>query len=798
MLLLAGGALAQASPPPVDALAEQRWNARLAELLFGFARQAQRDQVGPAAKRAFDEIVCHYAPGHAGARKALGQRQTVAGWKPSGSPPEFRDGATDEQRVRIARQWRALAVRLAGLHRARAAELRPNAPQRAMAHLERAIALDPLDEAAHRLLGHGSVAIGGTTYHGSAAELAFIANLRRIEQRALALARQPIRVDRVVELPRELTVSGLPFHGARSVHFKVFTRGTAVQAEDCARWAERALVLLTELLGEQRAARLAVADRQVRYWDWQAFVWTERERDALVAANLQRNAESPLAKHLAGQRAQLEAHTFSNISWNAGDKLCEIGVELTPAAMHDRLIASCWEIGIGVVFDKGEKTPNFALTEGALHAATWLLKSTAMSKRGTLPEGTAAAREVELPRAIGWWRRTVREQALAGTDMPLRDVARQTAARFPNAARLKAWSFMTWLMARHPESWYELLITVPGDKVPFPEEVEKAVQKVLGRPLDDVEREWRAWASGRSVAALATGFGPPVLPEQPSREQRAGLARLNEVRTRAGLPPCVLDQEASLGCVDHARYLAAHPEQWTWPALHEQDPAKSGFSARGMRCGQRSVIVVQARGAAASVDGWMGTVYHRFPLLAPNVRRVGFALVDGMCVLDLGSLEEPHRYDRAGQPLGPQWVVWPPDRSADVPRQFAFYELPNPLGDQPPPKDRDDRAGYPVSLTLAHHVHPRLSSAGIRMFALRGRGAKQARGDEVRLFVHTPAAPLLRRMVAADAVFGIPEQPLEARTSYEVEVRLRLRGAEDHTVAWRFTTGSAPLRRPGR
>ena len=46
-----------------------------------------------------------------------------------------------------------------------------------------------------------------------------------------------------------------------------------------------------------------------------------------------------------------------------------------------------------------------------------------------------------------------------------------------------------------------------------------------------------------------------------------------------------------------------------------------------------------------SIDQWIGTVYHRFPLLEPRIRRIGFAVEGNVCVLDMGSLEEPQIID---------------------------------------------------------------------------------------------------------------------------------------------------------
>src|SRR5204862_5435222 len=105
----------------------------------------------------------------------------------------------------------------------------------------------------------------------------------------------------------------------------------------------------------------------------------------------------------------------------------------------------------------------------------------------------------------------------------------------------------------------------------------------------------RDWARGGSGVASATGYGPPLLPERPNKEELAALERMNQVRGTAcayvlsntnltegkmqALPPCDLDAEASMACEDHAKYLCKWPtEHLKWPEAHEENPAREGFS----------------------------------------------------------------------------------------------------------------------------------------------------------------------------------------------------------------------------
>jgi uncharacterized protein YkwD len=125
------------------------------------------------------------------------------------------------------------------------------------------------------------------------------------------------------------------------------------------------------------------------------------------------------------------------------------------------------------------------------------------------------------------------------------------------------------------------------------------------------------------------------------------LARVNAVRKLAGLSPVRLDPELSRGCRAHARYLAQNQRQAAVQGMgvHRQDEKLPGASPEGAKAAKESVIAVLLD-PYACVEGWMATLYHRIPILTPNLERVGFGLahVEGhkwACVLDTGNGRAP-------------------------------------------------------------------------------------------------------------------------------------------------------------
>jgi uncharacterized protein YkwD len=126
------------------------------------------------------------------------------------------------------------------------------------------------------------------------------------------------------------------------------------------------------------------------------------------------------------------------------------------------------------------------------------------------------------------------------------------------------------------------------------------------------------------------------------------VAQVNTVRKAAGLPAVRLDAELSHGCQSHARYLGLNQRRSAVLGMdvHGQDASLPGASPEGARAAKESVIAV-VLDPQTCIENWMATLYHRIPILAPNLERVGFghARIRGhkwVCVLDTGNGRIPH------------------------------------------------------------------------------------------------------------------------------------------------------------
>jgi hypothetical protein len=293
-------------------------------------------------------------------------------------------------------------------------------------------------------------------------------------------------------------------------------------------------------------------------------------------------------------------------------------------------------------------------------------------------------------------------------------------------------------------------------------------QNAVGCPLPEFEQRWREWLfAGEPPSGLAQTLGTaPTDPVTPA--EKAVLAYLDKVRRQTlgkKAPGVGIDRELSDGCRAHALYLVKHPKQLAaWPDAHEEYPDQEGYSPAGSRAGLSSVIAPGVGGPDDAIDGWIGTFYHRLPLLEPGLVRIGWGLEGRVAVLDSGSLVAPTE--------DPTHVAWPAPEAKDVPRRFCA-ELPNPV-----PGADQSQWGYPVTLQFFAN-DPDLT---MRLYVGSQRG-----GNEIPCHFSTPKKPTNTELAPEGTFCLIPKVPLAANTVYTVAVDGWPK--DDPGTDWQFTTG---------
>ncbi|QDV05387.1 hypothetical protein Poly30_08840 [Planctomycetes bacterium Poly30] len=303
-----------------------------------------------------------------------------------------------------------------------------------------------------------------------------------------------------------------------------------------------------------------------------------------------------------------------------------------------------------------------------------------------------------------------------------------------------------------------------------------AMEKALCRPIPEFDDQWTAclMGEGPGLGILQRLEGRTMGPtdrDEVSEVVRAGVAYLAEVRNQAFAPLGVFAEavepfaELCEQNALHAAYLNLHPEQKSaWPDAHEQYPDQQGFTAKGAWGGSHSVIAYSGD-AASAIDQWMGTFFHRLPLLEPGLCGTGLAIDEEVVVLDVNSL--------ANQYYGEALVAWPADGMTDVPLAFV-PELPNPV-----PGENQSSLGYPF--TVQAYWGPERAERTLQLAMFVGEG-----DDPVDCHVITPDAPLFDRLSPKDAYCLIPKGHLAASESYRVTGRCLETGG---VFTWRFKTG---------
>ncbi len=263
-----------------------------------------------------------------------------------------------------------------------------------------------------------------------------------------------------------------------------------------------------------------------------------------------------------------------------------------------------------------------------------------------------------------------------------------------------------------------------------------------------------------------------------------GIAKLNEYRILAGLEPVVVDGTWSAACLGHLKYLdhlSVHNHGGECVLSHEELDVTNPYYAPLHDRAAAGALLACERNASGSlrpgraVDRWINSLYHRLPLLHPGLARVGGAAYRGFVCF---------HYDSGTLPIDePQRVVWPPDRTVDVPRSFVGRERPCPTN----PSDPDGTAavscpssgfiltatwygpegGYPYGPAVAEPTLRRVDDgASVPLLAWYADGVTG----------HDPAEGLIPRTVA-----WVPSAPLSAGMRYEAH----LAGS-----GWTFRTGT--------
>lgn len=288
----------------------------------------------------------------------------------------------------------------------------------------------------------------------------------------------------------------------------------------------------------------------------------------------------------------------------------------------------------------------------------------------------------------------------------------------------------------------------------------KKYEAAMGMTFGELETKWREWLLG-SRPGVQERIDKENLAAWP-RDALRVLEYMNDLREKAfkgkieGFWKLKFDPDLSGPCDMHANYLALHPEQKKWPDAHEEYADKEGYSVEGAWAGTHSVIAWGGiEDYKESVDLWMGSFYHRLPLLDPGVMRLGWGQADEWWVMDMSSLAAP--YDK------PYLVHWPYDGQKDVSTYFHGNEYPDPVPEKGVDVVEQELFGYPITIQT-NPIDERGETVDIKMRLFEGD-----KGDkEVECHFSSPSNPSNPESAPAGAWCLIPKKHLKNKTEYRV------------------------------
>lgn len=266
---------------------------------------------------------------------------------------------------------------------------------------------------------------------------------------------------------------------------------------------------------------------------------------------------------------------------------------------------------------------------------------------------------------------------------------------------------------------------------------------------------------------------------EPDQGQNAAVERVNLYRAAAGLEPVAGDDDLHRAAARHSRYTTENLSWNTSHGLspHAEEPGRSHFSGVDPRERARSAtfpkwesvgeVMHYLEDPARSVDDWMDTVYHRQPLMLPELRKVGFASVTGGPDGPVQTMDV--EYPFADNARG--YALWPPREGTDIRTTFNGLESP-----EPPEPPTGWPSGHPISISFSQWWKQDLVSVT----------TTSVRAGMVGL-PHVVLEPKDDDQLTA-GVFLYTHRPLPELT--RVEVSVALKGPEgDVQEAWGFTTG---------
>ncbi|MAF64724.1 MAG: hypothetical protein CMJ84_03560 [Planctomycetes bacterium] len=711
--------------------AELKFRKKQADTLHDYAAKAFKKGFPRNARRVWLMLLSEYDTDHADAREALGYERVGSAWSvnPRFSYPKD-DAPNPSAAAGLRKDWAKIAAKIAKAHGKMAVDYdQAGRSDMSRAHYEKVLFFDPENEEARAALDHKPVA--GLT--GTDLELTLYERSKAIERAVAEQAQQdyPVEVLPATEIHPMLEKAKVEYATVTTEHFTL--RGDYDQAAliEAAVNAERALRVM-QVAYEGYSGFKSDPRRWVR--DWSFFQTKDTYKQILNA-----NADLMSASEL---EFRLEYTSGSTLS--SGSSNLQVAAPSSEQGVLDgtvRAVAQSYS---------GFRTA--ALREGIGHTFVGMFfnnnRQFVVDQKEQLRTTTGEEDLEQYSPNFDTWKDLALEAAWQlGDGTPAARLPVITADKFPNDARIKAWSFCDYVVRRDPTLLRDL-DGLAGQNNPIDVE-KKFTADHGGLSLAQLEKEWKDfWTEASPVLKAIRDNNEPLTAI--SKDVKKWLEEFNKARKAQNATEVTWSESYSGRCRDHVAYLTANEEQRGPAAEQDQDTDLEGGSHLGGMFAQMALVATDAKKPKDLFRRWLDLPGYRDALLNNALATVGLYADRTTLVMDC--IRGVRRLPKGEG----GYRVYPSAKASGIPTSVRVVDLGPELAALLERHGRGDSdvIGYPISL---HHF----GTGGVGGARDSYRCAVTVRGQVIEGFVHMADGGANRHTAAPGMIVFYPFEPLK-------------------------------------
>lgn len=729
LLLLVPASLAQSQE-------ELKFNEKQAKALHGYAASALKEGFPRVAKNVWLMILSEYDPDFADAREALGYQKLGDSW---GLDPKFAfpkdDNPDPKAASKLQKKWESVAESVAKAHEAMAEKYaKAGRTDMSIRHYEKVLFFVPSDEDAQEALHHKDVA--GLT--GTDLEQVLYERSKKIERVVAEEARKDYPVEVLPDATHPfLENAKLKYKSVKSEHYTVRGDFDVELLMEAARNAERGLRVMQAITEGYEG--FATDPRQ---WITDQAFFQDGDTYKQV---LNANAHLMDAQSLKFRIEQTRGSALQDQS-----TILAISAPQNEQGVYDGAVRNVAQ------FYSNLRTPG--LREGIGHAVVGMLFN---NNRQFIVD-----REEQLRSSVGeedidkynpnmdTWKDLALEAAWKlGEGTPAAQLPLIDAAKFPDDARIKAWSFCDYVLRRDPTLLLDL-DQLAGEQHPI--EVEKKFTETHEVSIAQLEKEWKDfWTEASPVLKAIRSNTEPL--SAVSKDVKKWLEAFNKARGELGVTDVTWSASYSGRCREHAEYLLAHEEERGPDREQGQDIALDGGTHLGDMFAQMALVCTDAKKPKDVFKLWLEYPGYRDALINNRLRTVGLYVDGDVLVMDgIRGVGRPPE-GKGG------YTVYPSSPRIPIPNQVDVADLGPELEALLAKSGHGDKTVIGCPLTLHH-----FGNGGVPGNRESYRCTVTLLGEPVEGILHVADGGANRRTSAPGMVVFYPLEPLKKGNEFEM------------------------------